>query len=84
MSRGPGAWQRFVLAELGKGRPFYLTELLPERYTMSQYKALHRAAVRLANSGRVGYWRFLCGAGRGNQSKVVITRPGAWKPDRPE
>jgi len=77
MSRGPGRWQRLILRELERRDVFYLIDLLPQEHTMTDYKALHRAFVRLTDGGKIGYWRFLCG-----QAKIVVCRPGSAQPDR--
>jgi hypothetical protein len=48
MSRGPGIWQRRILAELDKDEMFPLvgrfTRLLARRLTQAEVSALHRAA----------------------------------------
>jgi len=82
MSKGPGRLQREILAAVASKGAVYLVDLLPEGYTLSQYKAMHRAATRLADAQLVGYWTFRCGAGRGQLARVVLTQPGAAKPDR--
>ena len=61
MSRGPGKWQRLILDRVAQGDWFYLVDLLPAGYTVSQYSALHRAACRLADAGKVIYRMYLCG-----------------------
>ncbi len=47
MSRGPGKWQRAILAELEGCEWFWLKKLLPQGYTRSDYHALLRAAHKL-------------------------------------
>ena len=75
MSKGPGLWQRAILAQLA-GRPaFYLREMLPWRCTNGQYNALLRAALRLEEDGKIQIARFLWGASPGH-AKTVVHRIG--------
>lgn len=77
MSRGPGRWQRLILAEVERGRCFYLVDLLPITYTRADYNALHRASVQLEKADRITVWRFMCG-----WKKTAICPPGAPNPAR--
>ncbi|HEX7326454.1 MAG TPA: hypothetical protein VF292_14055 [Rhodanobacteraceae bacterium] len=53
MSKGPGRWQRAILAKLAETPAFYVRDLLPERPTVSQRSSLERASVRLWRAGRI-------------------------------
>lgn len=53
MSRGPGIWQRRILAILEVKPVFYLRHVLPDRPTRAPQVALLRAAHRLEAQGRV-------------------------------
>lgn len=53
MSKGPGVWQRRLLAELEQHNAVILTDLLPRSYQRAQYVALHRAASVLHQKGQV-------------------------------
>lgn len=75
MSRGPGKWQRLILEEVSKNKWFYLIDLLPDKFTMSQYKALYRAASRLADTQRIAYHCYMCG-----RKKVLLGPFGFWPP----
>lgn len=77
MSRGPGTWQRLILAAVSDGRWRYLVDLLPFGYTPAQYNALNRAAMRLVDDGRIGYHGWMCG-----RHKVAIGPAGAPPPVR--
>jgi hypothetical protein len=55
MSRGPGVWQRAILAELRERDWCEVTDVLPTPHTFSQYQAARRAAIRLARAGRAAY-----------------------------
>ncbi len=77
MSRGPGTWQRLIVAAVSDGSWRYLVDLLPFDYTPAQYNALNRAALRLVDDGRIGYVRWLCG-----RHKVAIGPAGAPPPVR--
>ena len=56
MSRGPGKWQRLILAELAAGTPFRLaarfSRNLARRLSPPELSALHRAAHTLARQGK--------------------------------
>jgi hypothetical protein len=53
MSRGPGIWQRRILAVLERQPAVFLLELLPRPYTRAQHVALNRAAWKLFEQGRI-------------------------------
>lgn len=78
MSRGPGSWQRAILAAFDQAESFYLVDVLPDGYTKSQYNAAHRAALRLEDAGRISVKHFIYGT-----PHVVIGRPGI-DPERPD
>lgn len=61
MSKGPGKWQRLILAELETRDAFYLRCLLDSRCTKAQYDALLRAALQLESKGQISIMRFLFG-----------------------
>jgi hypothetical protein len=74
MSRGPGMWQRGILAALEKYPAVYLMDLLPQPRTRSQVVALNRAARQLANSHRIEIHRWMCRAAE--SGFIVVARPG--------
>jgi hypothetical protein len=78
MSRGPGYWQRAILAALDQAESFYLVDVLPDGYTRSQYNAAHRGMLRLEADGRISVKHFIYGT-----PHVVIGRPcvDAERPD---
>jgi hypothetical protein len=78
VSRGPGFWQRAILAAFDQAESFYLVDVLPDGYTKAQYNAAHRAAQRLDDVDRISLWNFTLGT-----PHVVIGRPGV-KPERPD
>jgi hypothetical protein len=67
MSRGPGRWQRAILDALEQHGAVWMRDLLPpeapcayqweqlaaQRARRAQYSALHRAACRLCDAGRI-------------------------------
>jgi hypothetical protein len=53
MSRGPGVWQRKILAALATQKYVFLWDILPRSPTRGQRFACRRAAQRLANRGLV-------------------------------
>ncbi len=71
MSRGPGKWERLILAELASHRAFYLRALLGPCCTRAQYNALFRAALTLEAGGRISVTRFVFGA-----KTLVVHRTG--------
>jgi hypothetical protein len=74
VSRGPGMWQRGILAALEKHPAVYLMDLLPKPRTRSQVVALHRAAHQLAQAGKIQTVRWL---GRvGYSGFITVARPG--------
>jgi hypothetical protein len=75
MSKGPGKWQRAILAQLAGGPAFYLREMLLWHCTKAQYNALLRAAIRLEADGKINIARFLWGATSGH-GKTIVHRIG--------
>jgi hypothetical protein len=73
MSRGPGVWQRGILAALTMHPAVYLCDLLPAQKTRAQYSALHRAAYALQEAGRLEVWA--CEP-IGSTPTVILARPG--------
>ena len=61
MSRGPGKWQRAILAELANREAFYLRDLLGPRCTRAERNALLRAAIQLEGAGTINPHRFAYG-----------------------
>ena len=76
MSRGPGIWQRRIPNRVADGNAFYLTELLPPRFTAAEYQAAWRAAQTLNAKQVVGISRSICG-----REKMLVHPPGV-RPDR--
>jgi hypothetical protein len=70
MSKGPGIWERMLLAVLEKYSSAILTDLLPRPYSRSQYVALHRAAYNLERKGMVDIYHPQLG------SHFWIAKPG--------
>jgi hypothetical protein len=77
MSKGPGIWQRHILAVLDKHPAVHLADLLERPYTRARYVALHRAAYVLADQGKIEIWN---GQLRG---MIWISRPGYESNARP-
>jgi hypothetical protein len=77
MSRGPGFWQRAILAAFDQAESFYLVDMLPDGYTKAQYNAAHRAAQRLNDGERISLWHYTYGT-----PHVAISRPDATLPKR--
>jgi len=74
MSRGPGRWQRLILAALEVHPAVYLNTLLPAGFTRAEYTAIIRAAYSLVDAGRIELDRYLCWDG--TPGKLVARRPG--------
>lgn len=72
MSKGPGKWQRLILAELADREAFNLRKLLGGTYTQAQYNALLRAAKKLETTGKINIHRFALGSG----GKTYVHRIG--------
>jgi hypothetical protein len=77
MSRGPGTWQRVILDRVSSGGWHYLRDLLPERYTKTQYKALHRAMTALERKGDIAVYRYQSGRKRTLVGPLGIFPPAA-------
>ena len=75
MSKGPGKWQRVILAKLADREFFYLRKLLGRTCTKAQYNALLRAAQELEAAGKINVSRFAYG-GEWGQGKTVVHRIG--------
>jgi hypothetical protein len=58
MSRGPGLWQRGILAALEKYPAVYLMDLLPRPRARSQVVALNRAARQLERASKIQTMRW--------------------------
>jgi hypothetical protein len=71
MSKGPGKWQRAILAALVDREAIYLMDLLPANKTAAQYNAIDRAAIRLWRAGLVELTVFVAG-----NKRVVVHRLG--------
>jgi hypothetical protein len=54
MSRGPGRWQRAVLAQLDGERQFREIAIAVSALTLSERTALRRALDQLVAAGRLG------------------------------
>jgi hypothetical protein len=72
MSRGPGVWQRGILAALDQYPAVRLMDLLPRPRTRAQVVALNRAARQLAAAGTINLRHFSRMAASGS---TVIARP---------
>lgn len=53
MSKGPGKWQRTILDALETSDSVFLRDLLPSDYSQADYSAIHRAAKKLQDAGKV-------------------------------
>ena len=85
MSRGPGIWQRGILAAVEQHGAVYLRDLLPRPTRRAEYVALHRGAVSLCKQGRIDITAYMCGSGPTGLTgadKIVLTRPGMRISDR--
>jgi hypothetical protein len=80
--RLPGLWQRAMLAKLEEVESFYLVDLLPDGYTVKQYRSLCVSAYKFYKQGRISKRRFQAGSPRAHK-QLVISRPGV-VPQRPE
>ena len=76
MSRGPGKRERAILEAVKVHECIYLEDLL-STHTLAEYKAMHRAARRLEDTGRVSCVHYAFGAPR-----LLLMRPGFFAPDR--
>ena len=75
MSKGPGKWQRIILAELADREAFHLRAILGRRCTKAQYNALLRAAWKLEEAGKINIACFSYG-GRPGTGKSIVHRLG--------
>ncbi len=64
MSKGPGKWQRTVLAAVDQHKAVYALDLLPTDHSRSDYVALLRAVNRLGNMNKIEIIEYLCGRPR--------------------
>jgi len=78
MSRGPGAWQRGILAAVEHYGMVYLRDLLPDHARKSELNALVRAAWRLVATHRIEILVFRLG-----RPRLLATRRGWPVPGRP-
>lgn len=72
MSRGPGRWQREILATLERYQAFFPNDLLGLEPTRAQQAALQRAIITLHDAGKIGIARWLGRNAAG--SRLVIFR----------
>jgi hypothetical protein len=74
VSRGPGRWEREILAALDHVAAFYLTDLLPNPHTRSDVVALNRAANNLYAKNKVEMVRWLaCFTGKEERPLGFLT-----------
>jgi hypothetical protein len=78
VSRGPGIWQRGILAAVASYGMVYLRDLLPDHARKSDRNAVERAAWRLVAAGRIELHVFWFG-----RPRLLATRPGWPVPGRP-
>lgn len=73
MSKGPGVRQREILRclEATEAGCCWLTDILHDGYTPSEYQATYRAANKLHVAGRIEVVRFMYG-----KEKVALYLPG--------
>jgi hypothetical protein len=76
MSRGPGTWQRGILAALEQHPAVYLMDLLPRPRTRSQVVALNRAARLLQQAGKIRMVRWSVTVPGDGRCFVAVARPG--------
>jgi hypothetical protein len=79
MSRGPGYWQRGILAAVEHYGAIYIRDLLPDVARKSERNALERAAWRLTSEGRIEMVVFMCG-----RPRLLAVRPGWVLRSRPD
>jgi len=72
MSRGPGKWQRSIIAALIEMPAVWLRDLLPRSHSDAQHQALYRAARRLRDDGAIAIWP----GGESNNRQLLLARPG--------
>ena len=77
MSRGPGKWQIGILKTLEQHPTVYLCDLLPKSRTHSEYSALHRAAYRLGEQGKIAVY-----PGGLRRGEIILSRLGYKISDR--
>lgn len=70
MSRGIGKVQREIIDTLNQHGPYYLAAIA-DGDMGARYKALHRAALGLENTGKIGVVRYITG-----QQKFAIVPHG--------
>jgi hypothetical protein len=72
VSRGPGVWQRGILAAVEQHEAIYLIDLLPRDPSDAMYQAaVYRAAHTLARAGRIDLWQ-----GGLSHSPLIVARLG--------
>jgi len=81
MSKGPGKWQRAILAELASQETFWLRSLLSRSCTKAEYNAILRAAMGLEEAGLILLDRYRYGANDGT-GRTAVRRIGTIKPER--
>ena len=83
MSRGPGKWERAILAALEERESFWLRSLLSRETTKAQYNALLRAAMALEDKGRILIDRYAFGGEAWKcEGRTAIRRIGSIAPER--
>ena len=85
MSKGPGKWQRAILATLADHEAFWLRSMLKPSCTKAEYNALLRAALKLEAAGLIGIERWLSGGGKDRiecYGRTAIRRIGTAIMDR--
>ena len=78
MSRGPGKWQRAILATLEQHQAFYPRDLLPLEPTRAQRAALQRAVTTLHDNAKIAIARWWVRNAAG--SRIVVFRYGTLAP----
>jgi hypothetical protein len=78
MSRGPGRWQREILAALDQHQAFYPRDLLGITSTRAEQAALQRAVCSLHDAGRIAIARWWGRSPAGG--RIVVFRYGGLAP----
>jgi hypothetical protein len=79
MSRGPGKWQRTILAALERHPAFFARDLLPLEPTRAQQAALQRAIVTLHDAQKIAIARWWAGR-HSSGGRIVVYRHGTRAP----
>jgi hypothetical protein len=78
MSKGPGRWQREILATLERHQAFFARDLLGIAPTRAQQAALHRAICTLHDNNKIAIARWWGRSPSGG--RIVIYRYGSLAP----